>query len=83
MEISTTTSVFTWSDEAKQVIKELIVLDNNTRDAQRIFFERLYTMWLNDGLETITDAKAIDQFKREKNTKKRFSYPYQQTCKKK
>ena len=37
MEISTTTSVFTWSDEAKQVIKELIVFDNNTRDAQRIF----------------------------------------------
>lgn len=67
MEISTTTSVFTWSDEAKQVIKELIVLDNNTRDAQRIFFERLYTMWLNDGLEKITDAKAIDHFKREKN----------------
>ena len=59
--------VFTWSDEAKQVIKELIVLDNNTRDAQRIFFERLYTMWLNDGLEKITDAKAIDHFKREKN----------------
>ena len=58
---------FTWTDQAKELIKGLVNLDSHKKTHKEIFFGQLYSMWMNNGLQTITDALAADQFNVQKD----------------
>ena len=47
-----------WTAEAVQLIEQLVDLDSQKREDQKLIFSQLYEMWVNNGLITEIEAKA-------------------------
>jgi len=60
MEVSTTSKVpkIVLSNEAIDLIEELVQIDGVQRFEKEVIFEKLYVMWKCDGLGTITAVKS-------------------------
>ena len=60
MEVSTTSKVpkIVLSNEAKDLIEELVQIDGVQRFDKEVIFEKLYLMWKRDGFGTITAVKS-------------------------
>ena len=60
MEVSTTSKVpqIVLSNEAKELIEELVQIDGVQRLDKEVIFEKLYLMWKRDGFGTTAVVKS-------------------------
>ena len=59
MEVSTASNVpkIILSNEAKDLIDELVQIDGLQRFNKEVIFEKLYSIWKRDGLGAVTEVK--------------------------
>ena len=58
MSITNKNSGLAWTAEAVQLFEQLVDLDSQKREDQKLIFSQLYEMWVNNGLITEIEAKA-------------------------